>query len=82
MTQDTQIVLPFASLAGKHLQADFDGGTLSSDGGVLFLREIEARVEVIRRIAGALHDPRDSRYTDHSYEEMLRQRIFSDCLRL
>jgi hypothetical protein len=76
MTQDTQIVLPFARLAGKHLQADFDGGTLSSDGGVLFLREIEAQVEVIRRIAGALHDPRDSRYTDHSYEELLSQRIF------
>lgn len=35
MTQDTQIVLPFASLSGKRLQADFDGGALSSDGGVL-----------------------------------------------
>ena len=32
MTQDTQIVLPFARLCGKNLQADFDGGTLSSDG--------------------------------------------------
>jgi hypothetical protein len=29
MTQDTQIVLPFASLSGKRLQADFDGGALS-----------------------------------------------------
>ncbi len=40
MTQDTQIVLPFARLRGKNLQADFAGGTLSSDGGVLFFREI------------------------------------------
>jgi hypothetical protein len=76
MIQDTQIVLPFARLAGKTLQADFDGGTLSSDGGVLFLREIEAQVGIISRMAGALHDPRDPRYTVHSYEEMLRQRIF------
>src|SRR5688572_30957316 len=76
MAQDTQIVLPFARLAGKHLQADFDGGTLSSDGGVLFLREIEAQVGLIRRFAEALHDPRDARYTDHSYEELLSQRIF------
>jgi Transposase DDE domain group 1 len=75
MAQDTQIVLPFARLAGKNLQADFDGGTLSSDGGVLFLREIEAQVGVIRRFAEALHDPRDARYTDHSYEELLSQRI-------
>ncbi len=76
MTQDTQIVLPFARLSGKNLQADFDGGALSSDGGVLFLREIEAHVGVIRRMTGALHDPRDARYTDHSYEELLTQRIF------
>jgi len=76
MLQDTQIVLPFARLSGKTLQADFQGGTLSSDGGVLFLRDIEAQVGIISRFAGALNDPRDSRYTDHSYEELLRQRIF------
>jgi hypothetical protein len=64
MTQDMQIALPFARLCGKNLQADFDGGTLSSDGGVLFLREIEAQVGIIRRMTGALDDPRDARYTD------------------
>jgi hypothetical protein len=76
MIQDTQIVLPFARLSGKNLQAEFDGGALSSDGGVLLLREIETRIGMIRRLAGALDDPRDARYTDHSYEEMLSQRIF------
>jgi hypothetical protein len=39
MLQDTQIVLPCARLCSKNLQADFDGGTLSSDGGVLFFRK-------------------------------------------
>ncbi len=76
MTQDTQIVLPFASICGKTLQADFNGGTLSSDGGVLLLRETEAHVGVIRRFVEALDDRRDPRYTAHSYEELLRQRIF------
>jgi hypothetical protein len=76
MLQDMQIVLPFARLSGKTLQADFQGGTLSSDGGILFLRDIEAQIGIINRFAGALNDPRDSRYTDHSYEELLRQRIF------
>ena len=47
MTQHSQIVLPFARLSGKILQADFEGGSLSSDGGVLFLREIEAQIGVI-----------------------------------
>ena len=76
MSQDTQIVLPFARLCGKTLQVDFDGGTVTSDGGVLLLRETESRVGIIRRFVDALDDPRDVRYTDHSYEEMLRQRIF------
>ena len=66
MIETTQIVLPFASLAGKKLQADFNGGALSSDGGVLFLRETEAQVGVISRFAQALKDPRDPRYIDHS----------------
>jgi len=76
MTQDTQIVLPCARLCGKNLQADFDGGPLSSDGGVLCLREIEAQVGIISRFAAALHAPRDPRYIDHSYVELLSQRIF------
>lgn len=61
---------------GKTLQADFDGGTLSSDGGVLLLRETEAQVGIIRRFVAALHDRRDPRYIDYSHEERLRQRIF------
>lgn len=76
MTHNTKIVLPFARLAGKNLQGDFDGGTRSSDGGVLLLRETEAQVGIIRRFVEALDDRRDPRYTHHSYEEMLSQRIF------
>ena len=71
MTQATQIVLPFARLSGKHLQADFDGGSLSSDGGVLFLREIEAHVGVIRRFVEVLQDPRDPRYIATKAENYL-----------
>jgi hypothetical protein len=76
MPQDTQSVLPFARLAGKNLQGDFNGGTLSSDGGVLWLRETEAHSGIIGRFVQALDDRRDPRYTDHSSEEMLSQRVF------
>lgn len=76
MIQDTQIVLPFSRLCGKSLQADFNGGTVTSDSGVLFLRETEAQVGIIRRFAEALNDGRDPRYTDHRLEELLSQRIF------
>jgi hypothetical protein len=71
-----QTVLDFAKISGKQIDADFEGGTLTSDGGVLFLREVEARVGVIRRLAEALPDRRDPRYVDHTLEDLLRQRVF------
>ena len=76
MTQTNQITLPFASLSSKKVVADFDGGTQSSDGGLLFLREVERGVGVIGRLACALRDRRHPSYVDHSPEDLLRQRIF------
>lgn len=76
MTQDTQIVLPFARLCGNPLQADCNGGLLSSDGGVRLLRETEAPVGVLRRVVEARDDRRDPRDIDHRSEELVRQRIF------
>ena len=43
MIQETRIGLPFSSLSGRHLQADFDGGALSSDGGVLFFVKLRPK---------------------------------------
>jgi hypothetical protein len=76
MTKDNSPTLPFASLSSKKVVADFDGGTQSSDGGVLFLREVERGVGVIHRLARALRDRRHPSYVDHSPEDLLRQRVF------
>lgn len=76
MTNDYQINLPFASISGKKVSTDFSGGVLTSDTGVLFLREVERGIGVVRRLASALSDRRHQSYTDHSYEELLRQRIY------
>lgn len=76
MPQDTHTPLIFASISGKNVQADFDGGTLTSDGGVLFLRAVEANVGVIQRLSQALHDRRHPSYVEHTYDDLLRQRVF------
>ena len=76
MTQHTQSPLIFANIAGKKVQADFDAGTLSSDGGVLFLRPLEAQMEIIKRLSQVLVDRRHQSYVDHSYEDLIRQRVF------
>jgi Transposase DDE domain group 1 len=74
--QDTQTPLTFASISGKKVSADFDAGSLSSDGGVLFLRAVEANVGVIQRLSHALHDRRHQSYVEHTYGDLLRQRVF------
>ncbi len=45
-------------VSGKFVVAKFDGGLLSSDGGVLVLREVEQRLGVADRLAACLVDPR------------------------
>ncbi len=56
---------------------DFSGGTLSSDGGVLFLRQIDASLGLTRTLAGCFNDQRDQRFVDHSMVQLLAQRIYA-----
>ncbi len=46
MDQDTRFLPGLSPVEGRHLHADFNGGALSSDGGVLVLREIERRLGI------------------------------------
>ncbi len=61
----------------KELCARFDGGRLSSDGGVLVLRGIERRLGIADLLASCLHDERDPASTTHSYADMIRARLFA-----
>jgi hypothetical protein len=45
-------------VSGKSVVATFDGGLLSSDGGVLMLREVEQRLRIADRFAGWIEDQR------------------------
>ena len=75
MIQDTQPVLSFASIFGTKVEADFDGGTLTSDGGAVFLRAVESKVGVIERIVGALRDRRHPSYVVHTLRDLVCQRV-------
>ena len=76
MRKNTQTVLGFASISGKKVEADFEGGTTTSDGGALLLRELESRIGIVDRIVEALWDRRHQSYVDHSYTDLIRQRVF------
>lgn len=63
-------------VAGKEVVASFDGGRLSSDGGLLLATETERKIRLVHRLAGCLSDKRDSKKVRQSVEAMLTQRIF------
>src|SRR5512143_2328067 len=72
------LTLPLPSLspiAGKEVVARFDGGRLSSDGGLLLLREIERRLAVAERLAAGIEDRRDPGSTLHPLADIIRFRL-------
>jgi DDE family transposase len=68
--------LLFQDLGSRKVVADFSGGTLSSDGGVLLLREVDQKLGLSRALAGCFEDGRDQRFVDHAVPELLAQRLY------
>ena len=73
---DIMLPLPgLSSVAGKSVVAKFDGGRLSSDGGILVLREVEQRLGVADRLAACIDDPRAADQITHSLADIIRFRL-------
>lgn len=66
----------FQDLGARQIVADFSGGTLSSDGGVLLLRQIDHGLGLSRSLAGCFVDARNQRFVDHSLPQLLAQRLY------
>jgi len=65
--------LLFDDLGPRRVQADFSGGYLSSDGGVLLLRQIDRGLGFSSTLSPCFQDGRDPRLIDHSVPELLSQ---------
>src|SRR5260370_37768026 len=73
---DPMLPLPGLSpVNGKAVVARFDGGLLSSDDGILALREVEQRLRVADRLAACLADPRAPDQITHSLADIIRFRL-------
>jgi hypothetical protein len=64
-----------SSASDKSVGVKFDGGLLSSDGGVLALREIETRLRVADRLAACVVDPRAPEQITHNLADIIRFRL-------
>ena len=74
----TNPMLPLPGLSpvgAKKIIAQFDGGLLSSDAGVLVLREVEQRLRVAERMAACIADPRAPEQITHTLADIICFRL-------
>jgi hypothetical protein len=77
MFEDTLLPFAFPAVGGKKIIAAFDGGRLTSDGGVMLLAAAERRLGIVDKLAALIADPRDPNLVTHSVADILRARVFA-----
>jgi hypothetical protein len=65
----------FQALGNWEIVAEFNKGTITSDGGSLLLREVEQRTAILSRFAGSFIDYRDKKRIEHSALFLVSQRV-------
>ena len=68
--------LLFQELGRRKVLADFSGGTLSSDGGALLLRQVDNNLGMTQGLAQCFYDQRNQVFVDHSVQQLLAQRVY------
>ena len=63
--------------APRRITADFEGGSISSDGGLVLLRAAERRLGLAEALAGCIREWRDPQRVVHTLPAMLRFRMFA-----
>ena len=71
-----QAPLPLAPVGAKAVHLDFDGGRLSSDAGIVLLKDIDDQLGFTHHLAAVLSDPRDARRVKFPLHDLLKQRVF------
>ena len=75
MTNCTTQTLLFASLDRRQVVADFKGGDLTSNAGLLLLREVDRKIGLLDALNDVIFDPRNQRFVVHDQRTMLAQRV-------
>ena len=76
MTECTQSTFEFSSHFSRQVVARFDGGTITTDGGGLLLRETDRRLNLLPRLAECFLDARSPLLVEHTVEQLVSQRVY------
>jgi len=74
VTKCTAQVVEFPRCQRRRVQVAFSGGDITSDGGVVLLRQVDQRLGLLEAVDRMLPDPRDPRLVEHSQLTLLRPR--------
>ena len=77
MTEDSLLPFDLPAVSRKKVTADFAGGSISSDGGLVLLRAAERRLGLAEALAGCIREWRDPERVVHTLPAMLRFRMFA-----
>jgi hypothetical protein len=77
VTNCTQESFQFPACQRRRVEANFQGGDITSDGGVLLLQQVDRRLGLTEAIARILEDPRRQASVDHDGLSLLRQRVYA-----
>ena len=72
MTEDTLLPFDLPAVNRKKVTADFAGGSISSDGGLVLLRAAERRLGLAGTLAGCIREWRDPNAVRLSFSVSLR----------
>ena len=77
MTDDSLLPFDLPSVQRMKVSAAFDGGLISSDGGLVLLREAERSLPLAETLAGCIRDRRNDAQVVHALPAMLRFRMLA-----
>ena len=76
MTECTQTALQFPRFSRRKIDVSFNGGDITSNGGVQLLRLADERTGLIKAAARAIGDSRRTKSCTHDLESLVRQRVY------
>src|SRR5580698_9193744 len=74
---DTLLPFSLPNICKKKVTAAFDGGQVSSDGGILLLAGADKHLGLVSMLAGLIPDSRDPALVTHLIEDILRERVLA-----